>query len=157
MAYIPEKLPQTLLDSIRKRSRLLLQRCDSNTYFKPDKVKITRKELNMAEEAARAILCLEKNSLSAKLSRDVLQIVYNIDSLYASVYPVFEMIDKMIQVEGCELRVGKAGYRLFSPSGEEMSSGSSLREFLINHIREYGEHGDLAYDRRDDEEFTLAE
>lgn len=155
MTHIPEKLPKSLLDSIRKRARLLLQRCDSNTYFKPEKVKITRKELDAAEEAARAILCIEKNSLSAKLSRDVLQIVYNIDSLYSSVYPVFEMIDEMIQVEGCELRSGKAGYRLFSPSGEEMSSGSSLREFLINHIREYGKLGDAVYDRRDDEEFTL--
>lgn len=154
MSESPLGLSQRFLEVMCNRARYVLKRSGSYIPGCPETLPMNREDLKIAENYARGILTFSHNGVSAKLAKDVLLLVHNLDSLVAEIYPVFDMIDQVVHKENGTLIV-KDGWKLYDGAGYLLSEGATLREFLIDHVTRYGESVTVKYDPRLDENFRL--
>lgn len=112
----------------------------------PTPKRLKRHHLKRTEHIAREILALTGEGACARLARDVIQLAHNIDSLAAEIFPVFDLVDKKIKEHGCTLTCTKEGYTLTSPKGVILSEGATLKEWLLQHVEQYGDQERFPYD-----------
>lgn len=134
MKDIPKLPTKSDLREVVVRAKLVARRCEAC----PEEPRLRRSDLRKTEGAARTALGYARDGACATLARDVLAIATAIDNVMAEIYPVFDMVDKA-KSNGAYLEAGEFGYRFFDVSGVLLSSGASLREWLTDHVKRYGE------------------
>ncbi len=154
MSDLPLKMSQEFLETMTARARYVGKKCGTLVPGCPEPRKVDREDLKIAENYARGMLTFSRNGVAAKLAQDVLLLVHNLDSLAAEIYPVFEMIDRVMFQENGTLVV-KDGWKLYDGAGYLLSEGATLREFLTDHITRYGENVTIRYDHKLDHNFKL--
>lgn len=142
------------LEIMNARARYVLKRSGNAVPGCPSPKKVDRETLKTAENYARGVLTFDRHGVAAKLAKDVLLITHNLDSLVAEIYPVFEMIDRVLNQENGTLVV-KDGWKLYDGAGYLMSEGTTLREFLTDHITRYGVNVTIPYNYMLDDNFKL--
>lgn len=154
MSDLPLMPSKEFLEIMNARARYVLKRSGSPAPGCPETKKVDRETLKTAENYARGVLTFDRHGVAAKLAKDVLLITHNLDSLVAEIYPVFEMIDRVLFRENGTLVV-KEGWHLYDGAGYLLSEGATLREFLVDHITRYGENVTIRYDYKLDDNFKL--
>lgn len=114
---------------------------------KPTKQQYSRSELRQIESIAHRALALSKHGACAQLARDMVDIAVSVDNAWVEIFPVFEMIDELIQREHGRLWADREGYQLVDASGGIISQGETLRQLLLNHVLQYGAPVTEAYSR----------
>lgn len=105
---------------------------------KPTKQQYSRSEIRQIESIAHRALALSKHGACAQLARDMVDIAVSVDNAWVEMFPVFEMIDELIQREHGRLWADREGYQLVDASGGIISQGGTLRQLLLNHVLQYG-------------------
>ncbi len=121
--------PRAFLTNVSNRARRLL-RINGETPPSGQKRKYTRKELDVNEKMAHAILDVSKYGPCAELARNVVDIVVSVDDNWVEMFPVFEMLDTSIRQENCTFEVTPEGYVLRDSACRVVSQGATLRLFL---------------------------
>ena len=135
MKDIPKLPTKADLREVVVRAKLVARRCADCPDEEP---RLKRSDLRKTEEAARTALGYSREGACATLARDVLAIAVAIDNVMAEIYPVFDMVEEARR-NGSYLETGDFGYRFFDVSGVLLSSGASLRDWLTDHVKRYGE------------------
>lgn len=134
MKDIPKIPTKSDLREVVVRAKLVARRCAEC----PEEPRLKRSDLRKTEGAARTALGYARDGACATLARDVLAIATAIDNVMAEIFPVFEMVEES-RKNGAYLETGDFGYRFFDVSGVLLSSGASLRDWLTDHVKRYGE------------------
>lgn len=146
MKDMPSMPSRESLDFLAKRAKLLAGRCGCPS-LEPQPMRLRRSNLRDTEKTAYGILRLSHDGACAKLARDVVNLAAEFDNLWAEVFPVFELVDEKIHKQNCVLEHGPWGYELKTPGGRVLSSGATMREWLINHVSLYGEQETTPYEQ----------
>ena len=146
MKDMPGMPSQADLDYLAKRAKLLGNRCGC-PGMQPQPTTPKRSDLRSTQDNAYGILRLTHDGACAKLARDVVNLAHSFDNLWMEIFPVFEMIDEKIHRQKCTLEYGEFGYELKTPGGKILSSGATMREWLINHVSLYGDQITCPYEQ----------
>ena len=135
MKDLPKLPTKADLREVIVRANLVARRCAA---CPPEEPRVRRSDIRKAEDAARTALGYTRDGACATLAKDMLAIATAIDNVMAEIYPVFEMVE-CARSNGAYLETGDFGYRFYDVSGLLLSSGASLREWLVDHVKRYGE------------------
>lgn len=114
---------------------------------KPKKRKFTRLEIKKMELEAYKVLDETKYGLCGALARMTIDVAASVDREWVELFPVFEMVDKLIKTENCYLEVTPEGYFLRDSTGQLVSGGATLRSWLTSHVQLHGDRVTERYDR----------
>lgn len=143
MKDIPAGPTPASIQNIVVRAKLVERRCKACGDTPPP---AKRSSLRKTETVARDVLGYTRDGACATLARDVLALAVTIDNIVAEIYPVFEMVDKKIREQHAVLTYSGQGYWLHDTRGQLLSSGPSLKEWLIDHAKRFGDQECHFYD-----------
>ena len=125
-----DELSPSFLLSLNRRARRLLSTMGITTV-PPEQRQYSRSEVRQIERIAQRALDLTRYGACAQLARDMVDISVNVDNTWVEIFPVFELMDKAIQLEHCQLEATRTGYRLLDAQACVIVQGESLRELLL--------------------------
>lgn len=101
--------------------------------------KVQRSDFRHLEKRARNAIQRKVRGVCLCMARDILRLGVKIDAYPMELFPVFEMIDKKVKEENCVVYSGEYGYQLCRYNGEVLSQGTTMREWLIDHVSRFGD------------------
>ena len=105
------------------------------------KKKIQRSDIRLIESRARRLLNnprYEHDRLMREFAKSILIVANGIDEYMEHLIPVLDMIDAEVRANQCRITFNGAEFALIDTENRVISRGSTFREFLINHIAEFG-------------------
>ena len=137
---LSDPLPQEFLDSLARQAKYIVDRTPlRNQRKRPIKRTYTRAEIAKLEKEAHDILNISKYGACASLAQKMIDVAASVDNEWVELFPVFDMVDKLIKHQYCYLEVTPEGYFLRDSAGDLLSGGSTLRSWLTSHVQLYGD------------------